>query len=144
MIDLTIVSGGILAVFTIIFLAKNLLIKYNFSKNGFKNFIFIFFGITALVISNAVMLYGSNVRQYKASIELSLKEDHKNVLHDGVPEEVILQQQLKSAEKMITGAEIAAAAGYVFLGIAFLTSKNIKNENNNFVPKGKWNLKKYK
>ncbi len=144
MMNLILALDGALGIITIILLVKELLIKYNFSKKGFKNFIFIFCGILTAVIANASLFYGYTATQYKASIEVSLQKDNSNVLHDGVPEEQILKDQLMSANKMISQVEIYTAIGYALFVVTFAINKNIKNEKNTNVSTGKWDLKKFK
>jgi glucan phosphoethanolaminetransferase (alkaline phosphatase superfamily) len=115
MMNLILSLDIVLAIVTIVVLVKELLIKYNFSKKVFKNFIFIFCGIATVIILNASFIYGYSAQQHKASIELSIQKANPNVLYDGVTEEQRLKQQLVSVNKEIAQVKIATLIAVPFL-----------------------------
>lgn len=145
MIGLMLVLDGILVISAIIFIAKNLLFNYSLDKNIFKNFILIFCSIVTVIITCGSLLSGFYLQDRKAYLELSLKQDHSNVIYNGVSEQTLLQEELNTIiNHDIPNVKIATAAAYIFFGAAFITSKSIKKEINKHIPAGKWDLKKFK
>lgn len=145
MIDLMLVLNGILVILAIIFIAKSLLVKYSLGKNILKNFILIFCSIVTVFISCNSLFSGFYLQDRKAYLELSLKQEHSNVLYNGVSEQTLLQEELTTIiNHHIPNIKIATAAAYIFFGAAIVTSKSIKKELNKQIPAGKWDLRKYK
>ncbi|WP_027632106.1 hypothetical protein [Clostridium hydrogeniformans] len=137
------IANLILAVLCIVFIVKNILVKYRTSKSKLKLPIVIILIITSLILSLVGLYKGFFLDEQKLTLKAQLPKAYGRIV-DGIPEEENIKKYLEEVEKEIDKLKLPTILGYGSFLLAFATQKSIFKEEKKNKGKGLWDLNKFK
>jgi len=144
MLTVLIISNLILAIFTSIFIIKEILISFKESKRKTKNIGIFIFSIVSLFLSLVAGKESFFISQQKDVLKNDLiiaeKAAANNVISTRKDE---IQLELKALEKDEDNLIVFTLLGYLSFGSLLLLHRSIIKEIKELKPEGTWNLNKF-
>jgi uncharacterized SAM-binding protein YcdF (DUF218 family) len=148
MLGILIILNCILAVMTVTFAIKNVIVKFNWSKSKLKNSGVIFFIIIILILSLICSVGAIRMDDYTNQLKNDLsKVDNFVVVGAGgieINQKEGMQEELDLVNSQRVEVLICTILGYLFFACLWALHKNIIKEINETKPTGSWDLNKYK